>query len=87
MLWKQVWFQQTKNGLELKSGKEGRQDAGLDDDYILKRGSLRHDDWLVVISMQEEKEKIFATLYNWENKPLIEKPEEIPSGKVNNKPL
>ena len=39
--------------------------------------------------MQEEKEKIFSILCNWENKPLIEteKRGEIPSGKVNNKPL
>lgn len=48
----------------------------------------------MVISAQEEKAKVFASLCDWENELLIEteKPGEISSGnqasgKVNNKPF
>lgn len=33
---------------------------------ILKKWSVRHDEWLVVISVQEEKAKIFVSLHDQE---------------------
>lgn len=72
MLCNQVWFQQTKNeSLELKSERKGRQD-GLDAGDIIKKGSIRWDGRRVVIAMQEEKGKIFASLHDWKNELLIE---------------